>query len=157
MITYLKGNVIAAFMNHSGLQPVMLLHGCNCFNCMGGGIAKIIAKKFPKVEEADDHTISGDINKLGNCSIVEVGINKWIMNCYTQYEMYNDKHKKNGTTPFSYLAWENILREIQKGLHPEVTLYMPKIGAGLAGGDWNKIEALLKSHTANRQVYIYEL
>lgn len=34
------------------------------------------------------------------------------------------------------------------------TIGMPKIGAGLAGGDWNKIEKIIKKEMTNCNVII---
>lgn len=37
------------------------------------------------------------------------------------------------------------------------TVVMPKIGSGLAGGDWNKIEAAILRAFPTRDVYVYTL
>jgi hypothetical protein len=34
---------------------------------------------------------------------------------------------------------------------------MPKIGAGLAGGDWEKIEEIINSVFDKRDIFVYEL
>jgi O-acetyl-ADP-ribose deacetylase (regulator of RNase III) len=38
----------------------IIIHGCNCFNTMGGGIAAQIAQQFPDARLADDETVRGD-------------------------------------------------------------------------------------------------
>lgn len=48
----------------------VMIHGCNCFNTMGGGIAGQISKRWPMVSAVDILTESGDINKLGQIQIV---------------------------------------------------------------------------------------
>ena len=47
----------------------IILHGCNCFNTMGAGIAAQIASNFPDAKLADDETLRGDAGKLGTYTI----------------------------------------------------------------------------------------
>jgi len=62
----------------------VILHGCNCFNTMGKGLALNIKKTFPEAFKSDQNTIKGDRNKLGTYSCASSrGI--IIVNCYTQY------------------------------------------------------------------------
>ena len=68
----------------------VLLHGCNCFNTMGAGIASQIRQVFPEAFRSDLATIKGDKNKLGTYSFaVSRGI--IVVNCYTQYDYGTDK------------------------------------------------------------------
>ena len=46
------GDLIKEAFNYSAI-----VHGTNCFNTMGGGIALGIAKVFPEAEEADKKLI----------------------------------------------------------------------------------------------------
>ena len=43
----------------------VIVHGCNCFCAMGGGIAFHIRKQFPEAYKADQLTEIGDESKLG--------------------------------------------------------------------------------------------
>ena len=43
-----------------------IVHGCNCFNTMGSGLAPQIARSWPGAQEADNKTIPGSKVKLGN-------------------------------------------------------------------------------------------
>ena len=68
----------------------VIIHGCNCFHAMGGGIAKQLADKYPEVEEADKQSEFGDPEKLGSYSVASIFgtdyIHKFIViNAYTQY------------------------------------------------------------------------
>lgn len=40
---------------------------------------------------------------------------------------------------------------------PEAEVHMPRIGAGLAGGDWNVIEELISKKLAGVSVVVYDL
>lgn len=109
----------------------VIVQGCNCFNTMGGGIAREIRERYPMAAAMDMETTRGDYTKLGNWT---VGLNDLtdrrflIINAYTQYNM------SRGTDVFEYLAFKLIL---QKLLHTygDKRIGFPYIGMGLAGGD----------------------
>ena len=66
----------------------VILHGCNCQNAMGAGIALSVKKIFPEAYAADCKTVRGDRNKLGTISTATVrrsGRDITIVNAYTQY------------------------------------------------------------------------
>ena len=128
----------------------VIVHGCNCFHAMGGGIAKQLADRYPEVEEADRATEFGNREKLGTSKFVIVksktsDIFFVVGNVYTQF-------KWSGTEDvFEYSAFEKFLTElgslIKQVYIPKVkTLRMgfPQIGAGLAGGDWNRISKMIE-------------
>jgi len=62
---YAKGDLLK--MAEEGKFDV-IVHGCNCFNTMGAGIARQIARRFPEAYAADCETIASDISKLGTFS-----------------------------------------------------------------------------------------
>ena len=50
-----------------------IAHQCNCFHCMGGGIAYQVAKRFPNVRQADiDLTLYANKLKIGTNLVVGV-------------------------------------------------------------------------------------
>ena len=63
-----------------------IVHGCNCQNSMGAGIARIIREVFPEAYEVDTryHKQMADYNMLGT---ICVGFAKEvkIINAYTQF------------------------------------------------------------------------
>lgn len=120
----------------------VIVQGCNCFNTMGGGIAREIRERYPHVAEIDAKTVRGDYNKLGTWTTENVIVKNGsvtfdIINAYTQYNM------SRGTDVFEYVAFDLIL---QKLLHQYGTkrLGLPYIGMGLAGGDKGRIMAMIE-------------
>ena len=112
----------------------IVVHGVNCFNTMGGGIAKEIRARYPAVAAVDSLTDRGDYNKLGNWTTAAAfpadGSKNYftIINAYTQYNM------STGEDVFEYEAFALILRKL---IHTSGNLRigLPYIGMGLAGGN----------------------
>ena len=117
----------------------VIIHGCNCFCTMGAGIADTIQKQFPEAYAADLMTNKGDRNKLGYFSstiVTENGSNITIVNGYTQFQ-------HSGPPPLvDYEAVQKLFKRIKKEFSGKRIAY-PRIGAGLAGGDWEKIEKII--------------
>lgn len=108
---------------------------------MGAGIAHSIQTQFPEAYAADLLTTKGDRNKLGyfsTATVQENGNNITIVNGYTQFQ-------HSGALPLvDYDAVKNLFRRIKKEFSGKRIGY-PKIGAGLAGGDWDKIERIINT------------
>lgn len=113
----------------------VIVHGANCFNTMGSGIAVDIKRVFPEAYEADQKTVRGDKAKLGNYSFAQSkGV--IVVNAYTQYKFWGPGVKAD------YKAILDVFEKIGKDFKGHKIGY-PMLGAGLAGGDWNVIEPLI--------------
>lgn len=122
-----------------------IIHGCNCFCTMGAGVARQISREFPEALVADKRTKRGDIAKLGTYSKAlarkdGTAFSLYVYNAYTQYQ-YGRKEQY-----VDYEALSNALRAITadlltKGANTRVGL--PRIGAGLGGGNWRYIRTQL--------------
>jgi O-acetyl-ADP-ribose deacetylase (regulator of RNase III) len=140
----------------------VIVHGCNCFCAMGAGIAKQIRDQFTEAYVADKQTANGDESKLGTYSSATVDIivhitdgddnqrddqhSVTIVNAYTQY------HWEGEGVLAEYDAIRKVFAQI-KTEFPGKRIGYPKIGAGLAGGDWDRISSIIndelegESHT----------
>jgi O-acetyl-ADP-ribose deacetylase (regulator of RNase III) len=127
MLKHTKGNLLD--LAEAGEFDV-IVQGCNCFNTMGGGIAREIRERYPVVAGVDMETVKGDYNKLGNWTECDAGeANRFtIINAYTQYNM------SQGTDVFEYGAFELILQKLCHA-YGNKRIGLPYIGMGLAGGD----------------------
>jgi len=129
VIKLIKGDLFEHINNYD-----IVIHGCNCFNKMGAGFAKEIKTKYPEAYQADKHTKRGDKTKLGTFSKYQKN-GLIILNCYTQY--YYGRRLTNGHPPFDYDAFIKVLKLIRSHYGKRNFKFcMPKIGSGLAGGDW---------------------
>lgn len=143
MIKYIKGNLVELAL--AGEFDV-IIHGANC-NCnMGKGIAKQIAIAFPEACKADKATKCGDVYKLGEYSYAHNrNLRLKIVNLYTQYEI---------GAHFEYSAFCLGLRSLIEMLTGDEHIGLPMIGAGLAGGDWEQIETIIKTELMGWKVTI---
>jgi O-acetyl-ADP-ribose deacetylase (regulator of RNase III) len=136
----------------------VIVHGCNCLSTMGAGIAPQMAKAFgcdkfemelwgPGIEKLgciDYETVVLGENTIWNLSDYKNNKNEpelIVVNAYTQYK-YGSNHKDGVANPFDYVAFTLCMRKMNhifKGKH----IGMPKIGAGLAGGDWKFIQQII--------------
>lgn len=123
MLKTTKGDLLAMGKNN---EFDIIMHGCNCFNTMGAGIARQIAEQFPDAKLADKETLEGDPGKLGTYTIGMHG-RLVILNCYTQY----DTSRANDV--FDYHAFERVLSKIAIRFG-KWRIGLPMIGMGLAGG-----------------------
>ena len=134
MLKHTKGNLLD--LAEAGEFDV-IVQGCNCFNTMGGGIAREIRERYPLCAEIDSLTTSGEYMKLGNWTEYDQGT-FLIINAYTQYNM------SQGTDVFEYTAFDLIL---QKLIHAcgDKRIGLPYIGMGLAGGDKETIIDMIEA------------
>jgi len=129
---------------------------------MGSGIAKQIRAQYPEAYEADQETTKGDRGKLGRFTgIVDEENDVVIINAYTQYRYGRDP----GTVYLDYDALERAITQVFGlgsefvSLFGESPIAMPKIGCGLANGDWERVSEILErlSERHGRDIHVYEL
>jgi O-acetyl-ADP-ribose deacetylase (regulator of RNase III) len=147
----------------------VIAHGCNCRSNMGAGLAPQMAKAF-KVNRFEMENWGPNINKLGCIDYqtfvlgenavwsLEDGKNNrnepelTVVNAYTQHN-YGKNHADGNKKPVDYEAITLCMRKMNvefKGKH----IGLPKIGAGLAGGNWDKIKEIIKRELKDCRVTI---
>lgn len=146
---YIKGDIVALFSKGNNIA-----HGCNCFHTMGAGVAGQLAKAFPKILEADKlQTEFGDESKLGSYSVYEKYFKThkaYCFNLYTQFEPGPN---------FEYSALMNCIIELNKFGKNKIAkpvIYMPRIGAGIGGGNWDIIEEILDTYSTKLEIVIVD-
>jgi O-acetyl-ADP-ribose deacetylase (regulator of RNase III) len=125
----------------------VIIHGCNCMNTMGKGIALSVRQRFPDAYAVDQATEPGAREKLGTYTCAKVNCKNnndyhvlTIVNAYTQYH-YNPKFALNGVN-VDYQALRDAFRRIKQDFAGQRIGY-GLIGAGLAGGDWTIISEII--------------
>jgi O-acetyl-ADP-ribose deacetylase (regulator of RNase III) len=138
---YVMGNIVKGDLIHLALigRFDAIVHGCNCFCTMGAGIAKRIRETFPQAYQADLKTGMGDREKLGAYSLAHFkknGNNLTVINGYTQYDFSGQG------VLVDYAAVRKLFAALKTDF-PGKRIGYPKIGAGLAKGDWEVISWII--------------
>jgi O-acetyl-ADP-ribose deacetylase (regulator of RNase III) len=111
--------------------------------------------KCPSAYKEDMKTKKGDKSKLGSFTVGVIdgslpGSGFLVCNFYTQYD-YGRGLK------FNYDKFRECLINFRRDMTvPYFRIGMPKIGAGHAGGDWNKIEQIIIDELGDLDVTIVE-
>jgi O-acetyl-ADP-ribose deacetylase (regulator of RNase III) len=122
----------------------VIVHGCNCQCAMGKGIALSIKIQFPEAYAEDLKTTKADRAKLGTITVaaIERGEARFsIVNAYTQF------HYREDGVLADYDAIRSVFKRIKEQFAGQRIGY-PKIGAGLAKGDWAVIAAIIDEELA---------
>jgi O-acetyl-ADP-ribose deacetylase (regulator of RNase III) len=148
---YIKGSILDAPQKY-------IAHGVNCQNVMGSGVAKVLFEKYPDVKTVY-HTfcregirmgLSNEEN-LGDYCVATVDVDKYVINAFTQ-EFYGRRTVKY----VSYDAIFDIFKNLADSNVKEVAI--PKIGCGLAGGNWEIVSRIIDDATGDDlDVYVYYL
>jgi len=146
MIRYVKGDLLASNMG-------VIAHGCNCHGVMGAGIARQIRAKWPNVYEVYKlkHRVMG--LELGTILPVRTLDDRLIVNCMTQGDFGNDGQYVD------YGAVESCMMAINASAENwgALEIGIPFIGAGLGGGDWDRIEDIIVRNAKNFLPVVYTL
>lgn len=120
-----------------------IAHGVNCFCRQKSGIAKLMSDRFhTHLMPLEDKITTGDKDKLGRIEFIPItgnGFHLKVFNFYTQYHWATPKNP----IPFNYGAFWSCLQEYRRRFSKD-SLGIPLIGAGLAGGDWSRIRAIIE-------------
>lgn len=143
-IEYVKGDLLQTKVKH-------LIHGCNSHGVMGAGIAKAIRDKYPDAYKDYKDIYNSYGLELGDIIVSVQDDGKVIHNAITQ----KDYGRRDDRVYVSYWAIAEAFRKINQWGVKEVAL--PKIGAGLANGDWNVISAIIENTLIDTKPYVYIL
>jgi len=144
MLQRIKGDLITMAFDR---QFDVIVHGCNCFNTMGSGIAKQIRGRCEPAWIVDQQSEWGDYNKLGNYTHAEIIIpatdsspasSFTVINAYTQYNINVSGARRD---VFEYNSFQLILQKLSfiYRMHVGMRFGFPYIGMGLACGDKTRI------------------
>lgn len=147
MIRYVQGDLLASNLK-------VIAHGCNCHGVFGAGIALQIKNKWPNVYEVYRLKYQVLGLELGTILPVRTLDDRIVVNCMTQQDFGN-----TARVYVDYSAVESCIAAINDHVDAwgvsEVGL--PKIGAGLANGNWNRIEDIIVRNAKNFIPVVYTL
>ncbi|WP_420571024.1 macro domain-containing protein [Kordia sp.] len=153
-ITYIKGDAT----NPQAKGTKIIVHICNNLGGWGKGFVLAISKRWKTPEEAyrkwHRNRAKNDF-ELGNIQTVQVSEYVYVINMIAQQGM---KTGSNGV-PIRYKAVEQCLENVaEKAIELNASIHMPRIGCGLAGGTWNKIEPTIEKTILTKDIdtYVYD-
>lgn len=130
----------------------VLAHGCNCVGGYGSGVAGIMAKKHNLAQQAYFRKHQTEGWRLGDVQLVE-SEGKIIANCGTQKGFL-----PRGIVHADYEAIEVVAKKLYEFCKTNnKSIAIPKIGAGLAGGDWEKIRKIFLAVFVDYDIHVYYL
>lgn len=154
-ITYIKGDAT----NPLGAGVKIICHVCNDMGRWGKGFVLAVSRRWSEPEEAYRKWFREGATAgfaLGAVQFVQVEPFVWIANMIGQHGI---KRGRSGP-PIRYPAIESCLRAVAiKATELSATVHMPRIGCGLAGGEWMKIEPLILAELTSHRiaVAVYDL
>jgi len=126
MINYIKKDITT-------VEKGVVCHGVNCQQTMGSGVAKAIKEKWPIIYDIYMTKAKGK-HMLGVADVVPIKEDLYVANCYTQvFYGYGGGRYASPDAIRSCLADMVVHAD-----YHEIPLYMPKIGCGLGGLDWDR-------------------
>jgi O-acetyl-ADP-ribose deacetylase (regulator of RNase III) len=145
-ITYLKGD--ATCPQAKGVK--VICHVCNDIGGWGKGFVLAVSRRWAQPEEQyrawHAKRAENDFG-LGAVQFVQVEPYVWVAN------MVGQRGTKPGSSgpPIRYEAVAECLRKVAaKAAELKASVHMPRIGCGLAGGDWSRVEPLIDEHLCGR-------
>jgi O-acetyl-ADP-ribose deacetylase (regulator of RNase III) len=164
-ITYLTGDATKPTIPGNKI----ICHVCNDIGKWGKGFVLALSKRWPEPQAAYLHwyknrkTNDFALGAVQLVQVVQAGQAEpeiWVANLIGQHKITTKATPLGTPPPIRYEAIETGLKTLASvALQHKATVHMPRIGAGLAGGTWDRIEPLIESSLSaqNVAVYIYDL
>jgi len=153
-IAYLKGD--ATLPQAAG--PAIICHVCNDAGGWGKGFVVAVSRRWHQPEAAYRTWFAerkrNDFG-LGSVQLVQVETAKWVANMVAQV----GTRPHNGRPPIRYDAVAACLATLSAhAVRLGASVHMPRIGCGLAGGEWSEVEPLIQAQLLPHglQVFVYD-
>jgi O-acetyl-ADP-ribose deacetylase (regulator of RNase III) len=154
-ITYVIGDATQPV----GVGPKIIVHVCNDIGGWGRGFVVALSRRWPEPEQCYRAWHRGESEKpfvLGEVQFVQVGSTLWVANLIGQ----RDVRPVEGVPPVRYEAIRKGLRRVAaEARRLGASVHMPRIGCGLAGGQWEDVGKIVEEELVNSgvPVTVYDL
>jgi O-acetyl-ADP-ribose deacetylase (regulator of RNase III) len=149
-IAYVRGDATAPL----GKGPKVIAHVCNDLGGWGKGFVLAVSRRWPEPEAAYrrwHRERAGNDFGLGAVQIVRVGRLVWVAN------MIGQRGTRTGSkgVPVRYEAIDTALGTLAgRAKELGASVHMPRIGCGLAGGTWTRVEPLIAARLTGAGVAV---
>lgn len=148
MINYVIGDATEPISN----GPKIIAHVVNDVGAWGRGFVLSISKKWPHVELTYRRMGRNGTPRLGETRLIEVEPGLLVANMVAQRGLIS----KSNPTPIQYDALADCLGAVASLAHKH-SVHMPRIGCGLGGSDWSKVEPIVARELHGVDVFVYDL
>jgi len=154
--------VVGDATDPAGEGPRVIAHVCNDIGAWGAGFVRALSRRWPEPEAQYRRVFKESMEKWGAFPAldtvfqVKVGEGLYVANMIAQHGTIG----RNNPHPLDYEALRKCLRTVGTGaLLMGASVHMPRIGCGLAGGTWDRVELLIVEHLVQRgvPVTVYDL
>ena len=153
MLQYIVGDATCP----QGEGNKMILHICNDIGGWGRGFVVALSTRWKAPEEKYlAWAAHGTDFSLGRVQFVQVTKEITVANMIAQHDIV----AQGGVPPIRYQALEQCLTRVAARAKAEsFSIHMPRIGSGLAGGDWERIEGMIQKNLVEKglSVTVYDL
>ncbi len=135
----------------------IIAHICNDQGAWGKGFVLALSRRWQQPAESFKSWFKegGDFG-LAGVQFVQVEPDVWVANMIGQHGLKTQK----GVPPIRYEALRTCLEAVaSKAKELGATVHMPRIGCGLAGGEWSKVEPIIIETLCEKgiEVTVYDL
>ncbi|GAA1979556.1 macro domain-containing protein [Kitasatospora viridis] len=154
-IRYLRGDAT----DPQAKGPKVIAHVCNDLGGWGKGFVLALSKRWPEPEAAYrrwHRERAGNDFGLGAVQLVQVRERLWVAN------MIGQRGIRTGRSTGAPVRYEAIGTALERLAGPVLDLgasvHLPRIGCGLSGGRWERVEPLLLDRLVARgiEVTVYD-
>ncbi len=154
-ICYVVGDATKPF--DTGHAERFIVHVCNDVGAWGAGFTRSLSLLSPKPEVSYRDAIKQTKpHSLGVVSVAKINPSLFVANMIAQRGLPSRARR----VVIDYAALERCLVALTKiAFDWDVSVHMPRIGCGLAGGDWHTVEAIIERTLCASGVpaYVYDL
>ncbi|MEU3573803.1 macro domain-containing protein [Kitasatospora sp. NPDC036755] len=148
-ITYVRGDATTP----QGKGVKVIAHVCNDLGGWGKGFVLALSRRWPEPEAAyrrwHRERATNDFG-LGAVQLVPVDPHVWVANLVGQRGI---RTGRSTGVPVRYEAIDTALTALgEHALRLGASVHMPRIGCGLAGGRWERVEPLVTARLTARGV-----
>jgi O-acetyl-ADP-ribose deacetylase (regulator of RNase III) len=159
VITYHVGDATEPDLEGS----VMIAHVLSDAGAFGAGFAAALASRYPRSKarfQAWARSRTGTTFRLGMVQWVgvgdEIGLrepDRWVANMVAQHGL----RSASNPHPLDLVALRECLYRLVHGPVKCEHIVMPRIGCGLAGGNWAEVQPVIEDALAAENVHVYDL
>ncbi|WP_328931745.1 MULTISPECIES: macro domain-containing protein [unclassified Streptomyces] len=149
-INYVRGD--ATVPSVKGVK--VIAHVCNDIGGWGKGFVLALSRRWPEPEKAyrawHRDRAANDFG-LGAVQLVQVERQVWVAN------MIGQRGIRTGSkgVPVRYDAIDTALTHLaERAAELDASVHMPRIGCGLAGGTWSRVEPLITERLVGRGIAV---